>query len=134
MLITLPFPPADLSPNARLHHHAKARAVKRYRALCWGSALAQGARKMPGPGAEVSITFHPPRRGMDADNMVARFKAGQDAVADAIGIDDRRWRVTYAFAEPGRGGAVEIEIQPSSTWQSVGEVAARLVENMNEKA
>lgn len=42
----------------------------------------------------VTLTFCPPiKRHHDADNLIARFKAGQDGLADLIGIDDRHWRM-----------------------------------------
>lgn len=45
------------------------------------------------------------------DNAIASLKGASDGVADAIGVDDARWSVTYAFGEPTEGGAVNFEIR-----------------------
>ena len=92
--VSLPWPAKELSPNARTHWAAKARAVKGYRLACAWHAAEQKIRKMKAP-ISATITFHPPsRRRMDIDNMLARAKAGIDAVSDAIGVDDSRWEFT----------------------------------------
>jgi len=59
----------------------------------------------------VIITFHPPdKRKRDMDNMIAAFKAGQDGVADAIGVDDSKWVSSYRIGQPVKGGLVIVEI------------------------
>jgi crossover junction endodeoxyribonuclease RusA len=111
MTVTLPYPPAKLSPNARLHWRAKAKAVKSYRAECGFELLAQGVNRMP--SVSLKLTFCPPdRRRRDRDNAIHAFKAGQDAIADITGIDDSQFQVTYApgFGEPCKGGCVIVEI------------------------
>ena len=61
----------------------------------------------------VKITFQPPdRRKRDRDNMIAAFKAGQDGLADALGIDDAILVPTYDTGEPVKGGRVDIELDP----------------------
>lgn len=37
--VTLPWPPKELSPNARVHHKAKARVAKAYRETAWALEL-----------------------------------------------------------------------------------------------
>lgn len=113
MIVRLPYPPAKLSPNARLHWRAKAKAVKSYRAECGFELLAQGVNRMP--SVSLKLTFCPPdRRRRDRDNAIHAFKAGQDAIADITGIDDSQFQVTYApgFGEPVPGGQVIVEIEP----------------------
>jgi crossover junction endodeoxyribonuclease RusA len=109
MIVTLPFPDKRLSPNARLHHMALSRAKKTAR---WASyALAQPLGKIEASALHVTITICPPdRRHRDEDNMIASLKASNDGVADAIGVDDSKWRVTHVFGEPVKGGSVTIEI------------------------
>ena len=109
--ITCPWPKKELSPNARVHHFAKARAVKAYRTGCGWEAVHAGARKMDAESVDVRITFHPPdRRGRDDDNVIASFKAGRDGIASVIGVDDGKWNVTYSFGEPVERGRVVVEI------------------------
>ncbi len=114
MKITLPYPPARLSPNKRLHWAARAQEVAKSRR----SALALTMEAMGAawcPPAErplpIKITFHPPdKRRRDRDNMIAAWKASADGVADAIGVDDADWSPTYAVGEPVKGGCVIVEI------------------------
>lgn len=118
--ITLPWPPNTLSPNARLHWAARSKAAKAYRHTCW--ALAKVAAITVGWDGVVhlQITFFPPdRRHRDDDNMIASFKSGRDGLADALGIDDKRFRVhPVVSGETKPGGAVEISI--SETERGVG--------------
>ena len=111
--IILPWPPAALSPNARGHWSARARAAKRYRADCWALAKAAKARVDWGGLVALRLNFVPPSsRRRDDDNLVAAFKSGRDGIADALGIDDSRFVTTFMLAR-GRtikGGAVEVEI------------------------
>ena len=110
MTISLPYPPANLSPNARLHWAAKARAVRVYRLIAWTNAYGYLADTSERP-LPVQITFHPPdRRRRDRDNMIAAFKAGADGIADAIGVDDGEWSPTYLVGEPVKGGKVTVTI------------------------
>jgi crossover junction endodeoxyribonuclease RusA len=115
MKIRLPYPPAKLSPNKRLHWAQRAAIVGVYRREC--RILSRhfhvadiGLTRRPLP---VKITFHPPdRRRRDRDNAIAAFKAGADGVADAIGVDDADWSPTYEVGEPVKGGCVIVEIAP----------------------
>lgn len=62
------------------------------------------------PTEKFKVTFHPPdKRKRDRDNIIASFKAGQDGLADAWGIDDNEFEITYALGEPRKGGAVIVE-------------------------
>jgi crossover junction endodeoxyribonuclease RusA len=108
----LPWPPKELSPNARTHWAVKAKAAKAYRLTCFWIAKTEGLMRPDGP-AILSLTFHPPsRRRIDDDNLVARFKAGRDGLADALGIDDSKLSLLVRIGEPVKGGAVDVEILP----------------------
>ena len=109
--VCLPWPPKELSPNARTHWATKARIAKRYRATC--HILAKQARLQAGEGPiHLVVTFAPPdRRHRDDDNCTGAFKAGRDGVADAMGVDDSRFRVTASIStEPVKGGCVVLTI------------------------
>lgn len=111
MRISLPWPPRELSPNARGHWAIKARAAKSHRAACQILCMAAGARALGWPDMVVSITFHPPSaRRADLDNMLAAMKAGLDGVAQATGVDDSRWTYRIARGEPIKGGRVDVEL------------------------
>lgn len=110
MRITLPWPPKELSPNARLHWSKLARAKKAYRAACAWSAKEQGASRIEADKLHLSLTFYPPtRRAFDLDNALARMKSGLDGLADVLGVDDSRWSLSIARAET-IGGMVKVEV------------------------
>lgn len=112
MRLTLPYPPAGLSPNARIHWAPKAKLTKAYRADCYWAAKEGGARVVEPVPLALTITFHPPRAGrIDRDNRIAAFKAGQDGLAQAMGCDDSIFVPTYRMGEPVKGGVVIVEIQ-----------------------
>lgn len=113
MQVTIPWPPRQLSPNARVHWAIRSRSAKRYRQLCYLAAQRAGARAAdPEPKAvQVFITFLPPdRRRRDWDNLLASLKHGLDGVAQAFGVDDRIFRPRLEVGEPVKGGAVQLEI------------------------
>lgn len=120
MIVTLPWPPAKLSPNARLSPFEKARAVKAYRTGCAWEATAAGLRKIePGP-LHLTISFAPPdARRRDLDNMLAALKPGLDGLSDVLGVDDHLWTLTITRAAPVRLGAVSITIARSVAAEAV---------------
>jgi Holliday junction resolvase RusA-like endonuclease len=101
-----------LSPNARVHWAAKNRAVKLYRENCAWLTKAAGLKADWDGFVHAAITFYPPdRRHRDQDNMVASSKALFDGVADALGINDRRFRIHPVISDDTRpGGAVLVEL------------------------
>lgn len=113
--ITLPWPPAALSPNARHAHWAQlSTAKRRFRTACLLTARQQGAAQLAGPEAAISLTFVPPdRRARDLDNCIAAMKAGLDGLADVLGIDDSRWSLTAVLDREQTGGFVRVEV---SAW------------------
>lgn len=112
MVVVLPWPHPDLSPNARTHWAPLAHQKKTARIVAKYIAYEAGARKLHlVDTAVISITFNPPdRRGRDLDNCIASNKAANDGIADAIGVDDARWRVTYAMGVPVKGGRVVVRV------------------------
>ncbi|MBE3099905.1 MAG: RusA family crossover junction endodeoxyribonuclease [Planctomycetes bacterium] len=83
MVIVLPLPSRELSPNARPHYMAKARAVKRYRETAYLLALAERPAR-PMHAAKVTARFFfSTRRRRDRDNLLASLKPAFDSIADA---------------------------------------------------
>ena len=109
--VTLPWPPKELSPNARLHFMQVARVKKTYRETCRLLALAAGAKSLASADRlHVELTFYPPdRRPRDQDNMLAAMKSGLDGLSDAIGLDDRKFKTTFQVADQ-IGGMVKVQI------------------------
>src|SRR5690606_5149597 len=99
--LTLPWPPRELSQNARGHWAKRSRAAKSYRSQCHLLAL-QARLAIPADDKVLlDLTFCPPdRRRRDDDNCLAAFKSGRDGLADALGIDDGRFVTTFQMGEP----------------------------------
>lgn len=111
LILTLPWPPADLSPNSRGHWSKLARAKKAYRAACAWTAKEQGAKRIEAERLHLTITFVPPnRRAHDLDNCLTRLKSGLDGLADVLGVDDRAWTLTISKADEV-GGMVRVEVR-----------------------
>lgn len=109
--LTLPWPPKELSPNARQHWSALSRAKKAYRAACAWTAKEQGAQRIEAERLHVSLVFYPPsRRAFDLDNMLARMKSGLDGLADVLGVDDKHWTLTISKAD-SVGGFVKVCVE-----------------------
>jgi len=112
MEIMLPWPPKELSPNARVHWAVKNRAVKLYRDNCAWLTKAAGVRVDWEGTVHAWITFFPPdRRRRDDDNAISAFKSGRDGVAQALGLDDKRFRIhPWLSDEVRKGGAVKVRL------------------------
>lgn len=112
--IELPWPDRRLSPNARQHWAAAAKAKKAYRSACRALGKASGL-DMAQNDAEsvlVALVFCPPdRRARDLDNLLASMKSGLDGLADAMGIDDSKWRLMIEMGPHTPGGMVLVEVQ-----------------------
>ena len=108
--LILPWPPAVLSPNKRVHWATKNRAVKLIRENCHWLTKASGIRIDWDGIVHMWITFCPPsRRRLDDDNLVAQFKSSRDGIAQALGIDDSRFRIhPWLSDEVVKGGQVRV--------------------------
>ena len=114
--VMLPWPPRQLSPNARTHWRAKSPIAKRYKDACWALTLEAGmvAPAVPANAPRrcysLFLDFYPPdRRARDDDNIIASFKAGRDGFAQAIGVDDKRF-ICHPRVMDQIGGYVKVRI------------------------
>lgn len=111
MQIKLPWPHKDLSPNARVHHHALARVKAAYKEACMWECKAQRLGPIDADALHISITFCPPdNRRRDLDNMLTSIKAACDAISAVTGVDDSKWSIAIRKGE--KGGYVIVDIQP----------------------
>jgi hypothetical protein len=118
--LTLPWPSAELSPNARVHHMTRARAVKKAREYAWGMAQAamgplgikHGSWRGP---ITVQYTFHPSMdRDRDDDNFAARMKAARDGIARALGVNDSGFtQLPVVFGPKAKPACVVVTVTPS---------------------
>jgi crossover junction endodeoxyribonuclease RusA len=110
-LFVLPWPPAKLSPNARLHWRALDRAKKAYKTECAWILLESPIPDLPEGRIPLTITLSPPdNRKRDRDNMQGALKYGLDQLAKHLGVDDYLFDPTYRFADPVKGGGVVVEL------------------------
>lgn len=108
--LTLPWPPRELSPNARVHWRVRHKHSKAYRQLC-GVLAIQHKRNLPEGRLHFVVIFCPPdRRHYDDDNLLARFKAGRDGIADGLGVNDKNFVTTLSIGDATRGGLVLVRI------------------------
>ena len=117
MKVVLPWPDKRLSPNARGHWGGKVTVVKKARAdACKATyaVLSRGAKETRQAYAgscpiTVRVTFYPPdNRRRDVDNLIASMKAAFDGIADALAVDDNRFRPSFDVGEVRKGGDVEV--------------------------
>ena len=117
--ITLPWPPAATSPNgSQGKFRAKVSAAAAYKRAAWAICLERKVRKIEASAVEATVIFCPPSNvnRYDLDNTLSRAKQGLDAIAEAIGVDDSKWRsITLERGERCKNGGVIVhihEVQP----------------------
>jgi crossover junction endodeoxyribonuclease RusA len=108
--VILPWPPKELSPNARIHWAKKAPIAKKYKQVCWALTKEAGLVAPDCERIAMWLDFYPPdRRARDDDNIIASFKHGRDGVALALGIDDKRLRV-MPYVQDKIGGFIRLRL------------------------
>lgn len=117
-MIELPFPPASLSGHAKGHWRAKAAVTRKHRE--WARAATLAVRpSVPAEGdIRIHVRFVPPDRRSDRGNFPVRMKAYFDGIADALGVNDRRFVPRFEFADPVNPGRVEVTLEPRQPQES----------------
>lgn len=115
LTIELPWPAREVWPNYRQSHHWRTYAgpVKAQREEAWALALQAGAKaaELPEGHIALDVEFFPPdRRYRDDDGCIGAFKSARDGIADALGVDDRRFKPVYWFQEPSKPGKIIVRI------------------------
>ena len=111
----LPWPPKVLNPNERPHHMAKSRAVKAYRAACGWACKAAKLTAPEDGDIHIWIDFYQPdKRHRDEDNMLAAAKSLLDGLADALQVNDKRFKLHPFFSEQ-IGGYIKVRITGGPT-------------------
>ena len=114
--IELPWPAKELSPNARPHWAPLAKAKKEARHAAKIMTLVEMVTFLNYPESKTGRiklrwTFCPPtRRAYDDDNLESSCKAYRDGIADALGIDDSRFKATKRTGEVVKGGKIIVSI------------------------
>lgn len=107
-MIRLPFPPASLSGHNDGNRWAKAPVVARHREWARYATLEANPIVPPVGDIPVVVTFIPPDRRGDRINFPNRMKPYFDGIADALGVNDKRFIPQFKFAEPEKPGRVEV--------------------------
>lgn len=113
-VLVLPWPSRDLSPNGRVHWRRRAQATQGARADAFHLAKMAGWHGIQLPAGRLHLWwdfYSPTRCYPDDDNMLSRCKAYRDGLADALGINDRRF-ISHPFVreEVRKGGQVVVRI------------------------
>ena len=118
-MITLDWPPRQLSPNARVHYSVKSPITKGYlahasnttRVACHDHGLRDRIDPHSDDPITLAIEFHPPdARRRDLDNMLSSIKAGLDGIAEALGVNDQRFALRLTRGQPVKGGRVVVTL------------------------
>jgi hypothetical protein len=110
-VIELPFPPASLSGHGDGNWRKNASTIAKHREWAKLATLASGDIVIPISGdIRISVMFYPPDRRGDRVNYPNRCKAYWDGIADALGVNDRRFLPAFYFAEPVKNPRVVFTI------------------------
>lgn len=106
----IPWPPSILNPNRKSHWASKARSAKKYKNDCRMMAKLASVKHRAHGDITINIFFYPPdKRRRDQDNAIASLKHGLDGIAQALGVDDYRFRIYPFWMGPVKGGKIIIE-------------------------
>lgn len=91
VIVCLPLPPRELSPNARVCRWRRIRRTRQYRRTAGLTALAAAGRRLSWARAVAQATFYwPDRQRRDIRNAEASLKAAYDGIVDAgVIVDDQ---------------------------------------------
>ena len=116
-------PPVSSSPNWRGHWGARYREARVYHKAVFYCCVdarnraLMGGMLLPFTKARLKLTFvFHERRRRDSDNLLARFKPGQDAIVDAgLVMDDSAEHLEISdldiLVDPGRAPLTVIDIE-----------------------
>ena len=119
--VTLPWPPAECSPNSRVHHKKRAKVSEIHKILAFFTVKGKYpnwddlTKNHEGfnHNLQAMYEFCPPNKiRRDLDNFQARCKPYLDGICDALGIDDSQ--IKRSIQEWGGvtdGGQVIITIE-----------------------
>jgi len=105
--LTFPWPQPEVRTNARGSHSKRGRFTKQARdeaaKITWDAGLTPMTDVLP-----VKVTFHPPSARDDRINRMGNCKAMFDGIADALGVNDKKFDPTPEHGEQIKGGAVVV--------------------------
>jgi len=131
VVIELPWPPRELSPNCRVDRYSKNKHFQSYKLQAYAATLKamKGKTAQPAertsvrPTVNVQYCITPPdKRARDEDNFFATMKAAQDGIALALKVND----CFFHLRELTRDGADRLhpKVVVTLDWQQVREQQA----------
>jgi hypothetical protein len=116
IVIELGWPAKELWPNGSYGNRyaiARARKAAREEAFWATKYVKPLSWKHGGQPIAIHIIGHTKTaNAVDAQNLIIGLKAHFDGIADALGVNDKHFAApTVSFAEPVKGGRVEIEVR-----------------------
>ncbi len=110
--LVLPIPTVS-APNAREHHHARAKRVKQERAavrFCW---VAARKPKIELPALVELTRVSPHHSDIDDDNLRGALKAIRDEIAAIAGCgDDPKAPIGWVYQQERGSWAVTVRVRP----------------------
>lgn len=110
--IIFPWLDSLLSPNRRMDRRALIAVRQRAKTEAF-YLIRNSAPVVIETNLQLTLTFHPPdKRKRDLDNLYATFKAYQDGIFLALGMDD--YLIERVILQRGnviRGGCVTVELK-----------------------
>jgi len=115
IVVKLPFPDASLFPNRRNGQHwgkTNDAKVSAHETAFFSTKQVSGGYVPPDGFIPLSVLFvTPTRHRRDWDGMAGAFKAYQDGMAAALGIDDSRFKpVLVDWVEGKKPGACIVAV------------------------
>lgn len=112
MKVQFPFPPASLAGHNNGHWRTRERDVATLRAQAFHLtkvAKREHGYTVPAEGDIcVHIHFVPANDRGDRVNYPIRVKPLLDGLAEALGVNDKRFLPVYTFGAPDKPGCVEV--------------------------
>jgi crossover junction endodeoxyribonuclease RusA len=107
-MIVLPFPSSELSGHQSGLWRKKARVVATHRSWAFHATKAAKVKAPETGDIAIKFRFVPPNNRGDRTNYPNRLKPYIDGIAEALGINDRRFLPSYEFAPIEAPGRVEV--------------------------
>lgn len=115
--LALPWFDRDCSPNVKKHWTKLSAARKKQRQIAFLAAM--GLPK-PESGRILIVIVFCPARSNDLDNCLASIKGALDGVADALGVDDKLFRLTPFMGKPTKKPRIEFYFNYNTKEQNIG--------------
>lgn len=124
-ILQLPWPAAELSPNARVHWGKKAKAVEAAKNAAYYTARERIPQAFPmSENAAFYLTviaFPPDSTRRDEDNIKASLKPAIDGMCLALGIDDARITqsrtIKAGIEKDGKIKMILAELEDGKPWR-----------------